>query len=421
MFAQKPWYKGFTGYVESVGHQRYVISGEVRVLNDSTIEITELPIGTDFKEYHTDTTVRFVVTMTPQQLQKFEQEGLHKVFKLQTTITNTSMEYHTDTTVRFVVTMMPQQLQKFEQEGLHKVFKLQTTITNTSMRFYTLRLSFYVKRKEYLLGMLRAEARKLSNQARFILEKCDGTLVVENKKKRAMIEELVQRKYDSDPVRTWKSEQLKDDEAEEPRGEGEEEVDEGGPDFDYLLGMKMWSLTLERKQELLKQRDLKLQEVADLEKKTPSNLWLDDLDNLLNVMEVQEAKEADDGSMAGKKGAKLKGPGSKKLMLAAETLPSPKGRRVEPLIDPELRKKIEKAVQLKENKGKKGKKELVPDAEDEFDLMSGEVKPLEQRIGNSPQLVEKKLQEKRKAAKAKFSFDSDDEDMVAEANGDASS
>ncbi|KAF4530489.1 hypothetical protein B566_EDAN018589, partial [Ephemera danica] len=196
----------------------------------------------------------------------------------------------------------------------------------------------------------------------------------------------------------------------------------------------MWSLTLERKQELLKQRDLKLQEVADLEKKTPSNLWLDDLDNLLNVMEVQEAKEADDGSMAGKKGAKLKGPGSKKLMLAAETLPSPKGRRVEPLIDPELRKKIEKA----------GKKELVPDAEDEFDLMSGEVKPLEQRIGNSPQLdefdlmsgevkpleqrignspqlVEKKLQEKRKAAKAKFSFDSDDEDMVAEANGDASS
>lgn len=70
-----------------------------------------------------------------------------------------------------------------------------------------------------------------------------------------------------------------DEDAEEG-----EDKDEGGPDFDYLLGMKMWSLTLERKQELLKQRDIKLQEVKDLEKKSPSELWNGDLDNLLNLV-----------------------------------------------------------------------------------------------------------------------------------------
>jgi DNA topoisomerase-2 len=48
----------------------------------------------------------------------------------------------------------------------------------------------------------------------------------------------------------------------------------------------MWSLTLERKQELLKQRDVKLQEVKDLEKKTPPDLWNDDLDNLLTVVRI---------------------------------------------------------------------------------------------------------------------------------------
>jgi hypothetical protein len=69
-------------------------------------------------------------------------------------------------------------------------------------------------------------------------------------------------------------------------------------------------------------------------------------------MEIQEAKESEEGSVS-KKGGKIKGPGAKKLMLAAETLPSPKGRRIEPVIDPELRKKIEKAVQQKENKGKR--------------------------------------------------------------------
>ena len=41
--------------------------------------------------------------------------------------------------------------------------------------FYAVRLSMYVKRKDYLLGMLSAESAKLTNQARFIVE------LIENK------------------------------------------------------------------------------------------------------------------------------------------------------------------------------------------------------------------------------------------------
>lgn len=70
--------------------------------------------------------------------------------------------------------------------------------------FYKVRSEAYQKRKDYLEGVLQAEAAKLSNQARFILEKCDGTLVIENKKKKDMIAELVRRNYESDPVVAWK-------------------------------------------------------------------------------------------------------------------------------------------------------------------------------------------------------------------------
>lgn len=70
--------------------------------------------------------------------------------------------------------------------------------------FYKVRLDMYHKRKDYLEGALQAEAAKLSNQARFILEKCEGTLVVENKKKKDMIAELVRRNYESDPLVAWK-------------------------------------------------------------------------------------------------------------------------------------------------------------------------------------------------------------------------
>lgn len=69
----------------------------------------------------------------------------------------------------------------------------------------------YHKRKAYLEGILQAEASKLSNQARFILEKCDGNLIIENKKKKDMIAELVTRGYESDPIVAWKLSQNREE------------------------------------------------------------------------------------------------------------------------------------------------------------------------------------------------------------------
>lgn len=49
------------------------------------------PLITDYKEYHTDTTVKFVVKMSEEKLAEAEAVGLHKVFKLQTNLTCNSM------------------------------------------------------------------------------------------------------------------------------------------------------------------------------------------------------------------------------------------------------------------------------------------------------------------------------------------
>ena len=115
-------------------------------------------------------------------------------------------------------------------------------------------------------GILQAEASKLSNQARFILEKCDGNLVIENKKKKDMIAELVTRGYESDPIIAWKLSQNREEVLEEVADNAEDEgalstTAIGQENFDYLLGMTLWSLTKERKDELLRQRDEKLVEL----------------------------------------------------------------------------------------------------------------------------------------------------------------
>nr|CAD7571971.1 unnamed protein product [Timema californicum] len=167
------------------------------------------------------------------------------------------------------------------------------SVADIMKEFYKLRLTYYDKRKAYLEGMLKAESLKLSNQARFILEKCSMELVVENKKKKVMIAELKKRGYDVDPVRAWKLSQNKEEalaeqqeqEAETSQTEEEEDKEITGQ-YDYLLGMTMWTLTLEKKEELLRKRDEKLQELETLQAKTPSRLWDDDLNALLEEVSL---------------------------------------------------------------------------------------------------------------------------------------
>jgi DNA topoisomerase-2 len=52
-------------------------------------------------------------------------------------------------------------------------------------------------------------------------------------------------------------------------------------DFDYLLGMSFWHLTLEKKNELLRKKEEKCTELDILKKKTPIDIWNEDLDEFL--------------------------------------------------------------------------------------------------------------------------------------------
>ena len=75
--------------------------------------------------------------------------------------------------------------------------------------FFHVRSNLYKKRKEYMEGMLGAESLKLDNIARFIMEKIEGKIKVENLKKVDICKMLKDRKYDADPVAKWKAKIIK--------------------------------------------------------------------------------------------------------------------------------------------------------------------------------------------------------------------
>lgn len=394
-----PWYKNFRGTIEAYG-DKYVISGEASILPNDKIEITELPIGSWTQNYKEN-------VLEPML-------GTDKVKPL----ISEYREYNTDTTVRFVVTLLPGKLLEVEAEGIHKVFKLQTTISMTCMNafdnnnclnkyekvddvlrtFYDVRLVYYSKRKDFLEGQLQAEASKLTNQARFIVEKCDKGLVVENKKRKAMVEELIKRGYAPDPIAVWKKQaaKLQGIEAEEePAEESEEEEPEpettkGDPEkafqklkdvkkYNYLLGMSMWMLTKEKKDDLLKQRDQKMSELNILQSKTPAMLWREDLDALLLKLDEVEEKERQDENSILQKQSKAMGANSKKNRKSiVDAAPSALGRRIEPKIHEDLIKRIQAAEKSKQRK--EIKKEYDPDDPTGISPVSSEKKAKVPRV-----------------------------------------
>lgn len=403
-----PYYKNFKGQIIAAGDGRYVTVGNASILDGQKLEISELPIGTWTQKYKED----------------LLEVLLHGGDKVKPVISDYK-EYNTDTTVRFVISFLPGEFQNLAREdgGFHRVFKLTSSIAITSMHsfdhvnclrkfdntmiilkeFFSLRMEYYEKRKVYLEGMMQAEADKLSNQARFIMEKCDRTLVVENKKRKLMIEELIKRGYDADPVKDWKR-RIKADDAEEEGGEDEEETEEAVDEkpgkskkaptvdpekafqkltdvkkFDYLLGMSMWMLTEERKNELLKQRDNKLAELATLKAKTPKGIWIEDLDAFMKKLDEVENKERleeqqtikkfSKSTVAAGKGRNQK-PTSKKGG-ADETKPSDDGESIYFKLSAELLKKYEKATAASKGikKEKVVKTEAGGEEPDEFDAL----------------------------------------------------
>lgn len=77
--------------------------------------------------------------------------------------------------------------------------------------------------------------------------------------------------------------------------------------FDYLLGMPMWMLTEERKNELLRQKGDKLTELETLKRKTIQALWREDMDRFMEKLDVIEEKERKDNEVGEVKEAVKKG------------------------------------------------------------------------------------------------------------------
>jgi len=294
-----PWYRGFKGTIsKSRESGRYDVCGKIQKTSDNTIEITELPVRKwtqdyrelleemckksqekkasgvvsleDYKEYHTESTVHFSLTLSPESMKLAEQMGLERTFKLHSSIATSNM-------------MM------FNSE--QKIVKYDTPVA-IMKEFIKVRLPLYQKRKDYLLRRLGREADILSAKTRFILMVVKGELVVRKRRIADLLNELMQKGFkkmselkgaDKEVAEEGNDAQMDEDEDED------EEAAQGAPvktsEFEYLLGMPLQSLTYEKVQELKKLKNEKVAELQALQKMSIESIWEKDLEELEVVLD----------------------------------------------------------------------------------------------------------------------------------------
>lgn len=294
-----PYCFGFGGTIEanSSSDGGYIVSGKIDRLDDTTLHISELPIKVwtqdykaflekmitgdekkkvepeikDFTENHTDTTVSFTITATKEMIDKFEKEkdGLYGKFKMRTKISTSNMNV-------------------FDKHGRIAKFANPEALLDS---FYRERLHYYDLRKNHLLDQMRREQRMLNNKARFVEEVCSGKLVVSNRKRLELLAELKDRDYELFPKQINNA--RKDQEIESEEEENDSEASDLAKGYEYLLGMKIWSLTYEKAQQLRKELSEKNKAVEDLEATSPKQLWRNDLKALEQELDDRDQAYAD--------------------------------------------------------------------------------------------------------------------------------
>lgn len=314
MQPMKPWFRGWNGEVEDIGQSRFKFSGKIFQTGDNEVEITELPVRLwtqdfkdrleeiikaekvtsfikDYTEYNTPEKVHFIVKLEDKMMKVALEKGLEEQFKLSKTMATTNL-------VCF--------------DGQGRIHKYDTPM-DIMEEFYHIRLAFYEKRKQYLLNEMQKELDKLSNQSRFVKMIIDGKLIVSKKKKSALVAELSKLNFKPIPKIIEAKKQGEFEEAMED--DNDEEAEAGANDFDYLLGMAIWSLTQERVEKLLKQIGDKEVDIDVLIKKSPKDLWTTDLDELVAEWEDQLKQEATRAKKTQSKGRRA----SAKLGIGSKT------------------------------------------------------------------------------------------------------
>jgi DNA topoisomerase-2 len=244
----EPFYLGFKGKIVKNEKGSYISKGIYKWIDDNTLEITELPVGTwteNYKEFLED-----LITKNNQYLRSFESHYTAKNVKFILKFFDGDKDKIIgELNLSSSKNLSLNNLHLFTQKGNIKKYE---NIGEILIEWFKIRIYKYHTRKEKQLQKMRDEFLVISNKIRFILDVIEGNILIMNKKLKEIEEKLNERGYD-------KYENS----------------------YNYLLQLPISQLTADKKENLEKEVATLEKEIKILEETSIIQIWEDELNVLL--------------------------------------------------------------------------------------------------------------------------------------------
>jgi len=245
-----PWIQEFKGtFTRDLENPKtWKIKGQYQIINTTTVKITAIPPNYTYERYEEILNLlqeKGIITSYDDN----SSETIEYILKFRRSVLNSlvSSEGKLERALR-LNTQETENLTTLDENGKLKIFDKAEDIVK---HFVGVRLGWYQTRKDYLIDKTERQLSLVTNKARFIKDIIDGKLKINNVPKKTIILYLETADYDT------------------VHGS-----------YDYLLSMAIHSLTKERYEKLLLEKEGCIIALKTLKATDPKEMYLGDLKKL---------------------------------------------------------------------------------------------------------------------------------------------
>ena len=245
-----PWIQEFKGtFIRDLENPKtWKIKGQYQIINTTTVKITAIPPNYTYERYEEILNLlqeKGIITSYDDN----SSETIEYILKFRRSVLNSlvSSEGKLERALR-LNTQETENLTTLDENGKLKIFDKAEDIVK---HFVGVRLGWYQTRKDYLIDKTEKQLSLVTNKARFIKDIIDGKLKINNVPKEKIVTYLKTNAYDT------------------VHGS-----------YDYLLSMAIHSLTKERYEKLLLEKEGCIIALKTLKATDPKEMYLGDLKKL---------------------------------------------------------------------------------------------------------------------------------------------
>lgn len=244
-----PYYNGADCFIEQgVDCAKWTIKGKIERLSITKVQIKEIPIGLELKEY-----IEILDMLEENKIiNSYEDLSTNNKFNFIVSMNSKTLKESTDDEILDMLKLIKKDYEIYTCMDENNKIIIFNNTDELLKYYYKIKLESVKKRKEHQLIKLKQNLSELLSKAFFIMQVIKGEILVNNKKKDDIISQL----------------------------ENFDKIIKVDDSYDYLLRLPIYSLTKEKVEEIKENISGLKEKIKILETTDAKDIWLSELEEL---------------------------------------------------------------------------------------------------------------------------------------------